>query len=109
MVRRKFLIGILAITTFPSSSFAFADALIVYRAVTCGCCGAWVERMNSEGLKTEVNYANEEALDLIKSQLGIPLELSSCYTATIGRYFIEVIFRQKISSNYVKKNQMLLV
>lgn len=89
MLRRKFLIGTLALTTSPTRSFAFADALIVNRTATCGCCGAWVERMNSAGLRTEVNYVNEETLGLIKSQLGIPLVLGSCHTATIGSYFIE--------------------
>ena len=89
MLRREFFIGILALTTFPTSSFAFPDTLSVYRTETCGCCGAWVERMNSAGLRTEVNYVNEEALGLIKTQLGISNELSSCHTASIDSYFIE--------------------
>jgi len=89
MLRREFMIGALAITAFPTSGLAFADALIVNRTETCGCCGAWVERMNSAGLRTEVNFVDEEALGLIKSQLGIPVELSSCHTATIGSYLIE--------------------
>ena len=89
MLRREFLIGSLALTTFPTSCFAFADALIVNRTETCGCYGVWIERMNSAGLRTEVNYVNEEILGSIKSQLGIPAELSSCHTATIGSYFIE--------------------
>ena len=89
MLRREFLIGTLALTTFPTSGFAFPDALIVNRTETCGCCGAWVERMSSAGLRTEVNYVDEEALGLIKTQLGISVELSSCHTATIGSYFIE--------------------
>ena len=89
MLRREFLLGTLALTTFPTSGFAFPDALIVNRTETCGCCGAWVERMKSAGLRTDVNYVDEEALGLIKTQLGIPKELSSCHTATIGSYFIE--------------------
>ena len=89
MLRREFLIGTIALTAFPTSGFAFPDALIVNRTETCGCCGAWVERMNSAGLRTEVNYVDEEALGLIKTQLGISAELSSCHTATIGSYFIE--------------------
>ena len=89
MLRREFLIGTLALTIFPTSGFAFPDVLIVNRTETCGCCGAWVERMNSAGLRTEVNYVDEEALVLIKTQLGISAELSSCHTATIGSYFIE--------------------
>ena len=89
MLRREFLIGTIALTTFPTSGFAFPDALIVNRTETCGCCGAWVERMISAGLSTEVNFVDEEALGLIKTQLGISLELSECHTATIGSYFIE--------------------
>ena len=45
--------------------------------------------MNSALLKTEVNYFDEKALEFIKSQLDIPLELSSCHSATIGKYFME--------------------
>ena len=89
MIRREFLIGILTLVALPTSGFALPDALIVNRTKTCGCCGAWVERMNAAGLRTEVNYVDEEALGLIKTQLGISPELSSCHTATIGRYFIE--------------------
>ena len=89
MLRRQFLIGTLSLTALPKSSFAFSDVLIVNRTETCGCCGAWVERMNSAGLRTDVNYVDEEALGLIKTQLGIPNELSACHTATIGSYFIE--------------------
>ena len=89
MLRREFLIGTLAITSFPANVVALSATLIVHRTETCGCCGAWVERMNTANLRTEVNYVNEETLGSIKSQLGIPLELSSCHTATIGSYFIE--------------------
>ena len=89
MLRREFLIGTLAITSFPTNVFAFPDTLIVNRTETCGCCGAWVERMISAGFKAEVNFVNEEVLRSIKSQLAIPVDLSSCHTATIGSYFIE--------------------
>ena len=89
MFRRELLIGSLALTTFPSTGFAFLDILIVNRTETCDCCGAWVERMNSAGLTTEVNYVDGEVLGQIKAQLGISAELSSCHTATIGSYFVE--------------------
>ena len=70
MLRREFLIGTLALTAFPTSGFAFPDALIVNRTETCGCCGAWVERMTSAGLRTEVNFVDEKELALIKTQLA---------------------------------------
>ena len=89
MLRRKFLIGTLATLSFPNNVFGADYYLIVHRTETCGCCGAWVERMNLAGLRTEVNLVNDETLGSIKSQLGIPAELGSCHTATIGSYFIE--------------------
>ena len=89
MLRREFVIGTLTLAALPTSGFAFPDALIVNRTEACGCCGAWVERMNSSGLRTEVIFFDEEVLGLIKTQLGISAELSSCHTATIGGYFIE--------------------
>ena len=89
MIRREFLIGTLVISIFPKSVFASTDVLIVNRTESCGCCGAWVERMISAGFKAEVNFVNDEVLRSIKSQLTIPVDLSSCHTATIGDYFIE--------------------
>ncbi len=89
MIRRKFLIGTLVTSIFPKSVFASTDVLIVNRTESCGCCGAWVERMISAGFKAEVNFVSDEVLRSIKSQLTIPVDLSSCHTATIGNYFIE--------------------
>ena len=93
MLRREFLIGTLALTTFPTSSFAFSDTLIVNRTETCGCCGAWVERMNSAGLRTEVNYVDEEALGLIKTQLDITKRKCaiSCHNAEGAAMYKSVI------------------
>jgi hypothetical protein len=87
--RRTFILGVVAISCLPSSSFASNDVLIVNRSESCGCCGAWVERMRLAGFKTEVNLVSNETLDSIKSKLGIYYDLSSCHTAIIGDYFIE--------------------
>ena len=70
MLRREFLIGTLALTALPTSGFAFPDTLIVNRTETCSCCGAWVERMNSAGRGTEVNYVDEEAFGFNKNTIG---------------------------------------
>ena len=45
--------------------------------------------MISAGFSAQVNFVNDEVLRSIKSQLTIPVDLSSCHTATIGSYFIE--------------------
>ena len=89
MNRRQFVIGTFAITVFPANVFSMSDSLIVYRTKTCGCCSEWVKRMISGGLRAEVQFVDDELLKSIKSQLGIPTQLSSCHTATISQYFIE--------------------
>ena len=89
MNRRQFIIGTLAISAFSKNALASSDTLIVYRTESCGCCGEWVKRMNSHGLKSNVKFVSDETLISIKSQIGIPIELSSCHSATIGKYFIE--------------------
>ena len=64
MLRREFLIGTLAISTFSKSVFASADALIVNRTESCGCCGAWVERMISAGFESETTtHAKKDLID----------------------------------------------
>ena len=41
------------------------------------------------GIKAEVELVNDEVLSSIKSQLGMPNELSSRHTAIISQYFVE--------------------
>ena len=89
MNRRDFVIGTLAITAIPANVFSMSETLIVYRTETCGCCGEWVKRMISGGLRAEVQFVNDELLKSVKLQLGISTELSSCHTATISQYFVE--------------------
>ena len=89
MKRRDFFIGALTTFVLPTTVFASTDTLLVNRTKSCGCCGEWVERMSSSGFRTKVNFVNDETLRSIKTQLGIPAELSSCHTATINKYVIE--------------------
>ena len=89
MNRRDLVIGILAITAIPANVFSMSETLIVYRTETCSCCGEWVKRMISGGLRAEVQFVNDELLKSIKLKLGIPTQLSSCHTATISQYFVE--------------------
>ena len=89
MKRREFVIGLVTAFVLPTTVLASSDTLLVNRTETCGCCGEWVERMNSSGLRTAVNFVNDEVLRSIKIQLSIPTELRSCHTATINKYVIE--------------------
>ncbi len=76
-----------------TSNAAIADAglakteLVVYRTPTCGCCGAWVERMQAKGFQIQDHVIDD--VDAIKVQNGLPERLESCHTALIDGYVVE--------------------
>ena len=68
-------------------SFAFAEAITVYKSPTCGCCQEWVGLMESAGHSVTVEHPVD--LDKTKQQLGVPQALGSCHTAVINGYLFE--------------------
>lgn len=70
-----------------ASTISDAPAVMVYKSPTCGCCGDWVEHMRSAGFEVLVEDTDE--LPRIKGELGVPLQLQSCHTATIGDHVFE--------------------
>jgi hypothetical protein len=86
--RRRALIGALALAALPVAARASAaPALHVYRSAGCGCCGAWMEHMRRAGFV--VTATETDDLDPIKARLGVPSDLASCHTATVGGYVVE--------------------
>lgn len=72
-----------AVLVAPSSP----DALVVYKSPTCGCCADWVDHLEAEGFSVDVH--DRDDMNTVKSLLGVPRELASCHTATVGDYVIE--------------------
>ncbi|HZH09843.1 MAG TPA: DUF411 domain-containing protein [Microvirga sp.] len=69
---------------------AFAETLprmVVTKDPNCGCCGAWVDHVRAAGFTVEVVESPE--INRVKARLGVPQDLASCHTATIGSYVIE--------------------
>lgn len=66
---------------------ATAATLEVIKTPTCGCCTAWVERMQAAGFT--VKARNVEDTSPIAKAAGVPDRLRSCHTAKIGGYVIE--------------------
>jgi hypothetical protein len=62
-------------------------AMTVYKSKTCGCCAEWVDYVRKNGFEPSVH--DEEDMDTIKSQLGVPAGVHSCHTALVGKYLIE--------------------
>lgn len=61
--------------------------ITVYKSSSCGCCAKWVDHVRANGFAPEVH--DEENMDAIKDELGIPEEVRSCHTALVENYLIE--------------------
>ena len=77
-----FLMALLA-----GSSALWAAELVVYKSATCGCCSKWVDHLRANGL--DVKTHNVENVNAYKTRHGVPADLGSCHTATVGGYVIE--------------------
>ncbi len=60
--------------------------LQVFKSPQCGCCGKWVEHMESAGFQAQVTDTIE--LDTIKTQYKIPRQYESCHTAVSDEGYI---------------------
>lgn len=59
----------------------------VYKTLSCGCCGFWVEHMQKSGFK--VNVHNVRDVTPVRESVGVPDAMGSCHTAVVGGYAIE--------------------
>jgi len=62
----------------------------VYKDPACGCCRAWVERMQAAGFQVQIHdVASAATRDEIKRQQGVTSALAACHTAVVGGYVVE--------------------
>lgn len=82
------IIGIsMLLTPVPSVAEETGNEVIVYKDASCECCGRWVSHMRQNGFSVTVK--NMDDMSLIKSLTGIPENMESCHTASIGNYLVE--------------------
>lgn len=62
-------------------------AITVYKSASCGCCAKWVDHLRANGFTPVVH--DEEDMDAIKDEMGVPAQVRSCHTALLGRYLVE--------------------
>ena len=60
--------------------------LNVYKSPTCGCCGKWVEHIESNGFAVEIHHPSN--LASLKSKQGIDVQYRSCHTAVSTDGFV---------------------
>jgi hypothetical protein len=62
-------------------------AITVYKSSSCECCAKWIDHIRASGFAPVVH--NEENMDALKDQMGVPESVRSCHTAIMDKYFIE--------------------
>ena len=60
----------------------------VFKTPSCGCCYGYVLFLEEE--KFAVKQTDMRSLHTVKKKYNIPLEMQSCHTSILGKYFIEV-------------------
>jgi hypothetical protein len=66
---------------------AGSTPITVYKSSTCLCCSKWVDHLRASGFAATVH--DEEEMDRIKDELGVPKAMRSCHTAVADKYLIE--------------------
>jgi hypothetical protein len=69
----------------------------VFKNPSCGCCGAWVERMLAAGFSVTVTEVDDTSV--ARRKYGLPDRFGSCHTAVVGGYVVE----GHVPANDVKK------
>ena len=89
MAIRNLFAPTFAAALLAAGAAAAAPAMHVVKTATCGCCTAWVERMQEAGFDVEVENAAQGELMALKVELGLQEDQISCHTARVEGYVIE--------------------
>jgi hypothetical protein len=81
-------VATIAVAIVVAQQFA-PTAVEVFRSPTCGCCLAWVDHLRKAGFEVKVKDLDQDALDKMKADHGIPDTAQSCHTARVAGYTVE--------------------
>jgi len=87
LTRRIALLFLMATALLPGKTWAAWPPVTVHKDPNCGCCSGWVAHLELAGFR--VKTVETAALNEVKVQLGVPLDLATCHTAEVGGYVIE--------------------
>lgn len=77
-------LALMATLLFPGA--VLATTATVHKTPTCGCCGAYVAYLESNGFDTEV--VNHDRMEPVFQEEGIDLAFASCHTTQVGPYTV---------------------
>jgi hypothetical protein len=84
-----FRAALLAATLASGPAVADTPLIEVWKTPTCGCCAAWVQRMEAAGFALHAQDVDQGALYRLKARLGLTPETASCHTAMAEGYVLE--------------------
>ena len=87
MLKRVMLLAATPLAIASLAAPAAAAVINVVKTAACGCCGNWVEHMKKAG--HDVRVVNVADVTPTARRLGVPDDLRSCHTSSVGGYAIE--------------------
>ena len=75
----------LALMSFAAP--AAAAVINVVKTASCGCCAKWVEHLRKAG--HDVRVTDVADVGPTAKRLGVPDDLRSCHSASVGNYALE--------------------
>ena len=87
MIARLLLLAVTPLAMASLATPAAAAVINVVKTASCGCCGKWVEHMRKAG--HDVRVTNVADVSPTARKLGVPDDLRSCHTSSVGGYAIE--------------------
>lgn len=102
------IVGIFAVVIFTSNTNAVdlspvknAGEFKIFKSQTCGCCALFGSYVQGKGIPAAIVQMDD--LTELKAQMGIPSELQSCHTSTVGGYFIEGHIPLEVTAKLLKE------
>ena len=86
-LRRREFLALAPLALIACAEAAAATVVEVVKSPYCGCCTQWVEHLRTAGF--EVRVVDIEDVTPTARRLGVPDDLRSCHTASVGGYAIE--------------------
>jgi hypothetical protein len=80
-------IAVLAQRKPPAKTTKPALEATTYLTPTCGCCGKWVEHLESAGFKVKREVTSD--LESVAPRQRVPIRVRTCHTAVVGKYLVE--------------------
>jgi hypothetical protein len=88
--RRNFVktfAAVMALGALPRARAQSSPAMTMYMSPACGCCEEWEKHVRAAGFRVDKHKLGDVVP--MKKKLGVPEDLHSCHTATVGDYVIE--------------------